>query len=528
MIDTIVLRIHNISQYPGIVDKLMDLNEGQSTFDISNAHEKRKFVQLKQVEYGDTGKLFTFYRNKVLTSSHYYLGYYVNLGKDYIELNFSIPKYLYGTNIMQFVPHSWEEGFREEFDWDMKSIKQTFDRLMFFITDFLEEWSIGLEIADNDIEINRIDICYNQVFDTKDHALKYLDLQKRIRKRFVRKKSNESKSFETSIFLKTEKYSAKIYHKGSEYESKNGELSHHRKINGKEDRTIFQVDNEYDEEGTLLKEGLRSIADRMLRYEITFRNSHLSYIFRRKMFAVGCPILSGLKADYKRVKSILDKCNREASKDKKAYLDYLDPRVKKKAISKYLDEYKKLPQPKKTNHEIYESIINQRVSFRLEIDQETIEDNKTLSNLKLDKSGRPIVPKRTVFDDRVFNYLVREFMDFMEQFKINSKEKFNNYQQKILDYNSKIEQWNYFNPDKKKQRISESRVNKVLLLLQHHTIDELVDLKVISRRTKYNFLKDLERLEINNNGFGYKFVQNIRNDFVNYFEMTKLHHIPFN
>ncbi|MFO7852067.1 MAG: hypothetical protein R6X28_06360 [Bacteroidales bacterium] len=94
MIDTIVLRIHNISQYPGIVDRLMDLNEGQKSYDISNAHEKRRFVQLKQVEYGDTGKLFTFYRNKVLISSHYYLGYYVNLGKDYVEFNFSIPKYL--------------------------------------------------------------------------------------------------------------------------------------------------------------------------------------------------------------------------------------------------------------------------------------------------------------------------------------------------------------------------------------------------------------------------------------------------
>jgi len=312
------------------------------------------------------------------------------------------------------------------------------------------------------------------IFDTKDHELKYLDLQKRIRKRYVRKKSNESKSFETSIFLKTEKYSAKIYHKGSEYESKNGELSHHRKMNEKAKKTIFQVDNEYDENGKLIKEGLRSISDRMLRYEITFRNSHLSYIFRRKMFAVGCPILSGLKADYKKVKAILDKCKREASKDTVANLDYLDPRIEKELKSNYLDQYNKLPQPQRKNHKIYESIMNQRVSFRLEIDKETIEDNKTLSNLKLDKSGKPIVPKRTIFDDRVFNHLVREFLDFMEQYKINSKEKYNNYQQKIIDYNSKVEQWNYFNPDKKKQKISESRVNKILLLLQHHTIDELL------------------------------------------------------
>lgn len=316
--------------------------------------------------------------------------------------------------------------------------------------------------------------------------------------------------------MKTEKYSAKIYHKGSEYESKNGELSHHRKVNEKADKTIFQVDNEYDENGKLTKEGLRSIADRMLRYEITFRNSHLSYIFRRKMFAVGCPILSGLKADYKKVKSILDKCNREANKDKQVGLEYLDPKIEKDLKKNYLEEYNKIPQSKRKNHKLYESIINQRVSFRLEIDQETIQDNKTLSNLKLDKPGRAAVPKRTVFDDRVFNYLVREFLDFMEQFKINSKEKFNDYQKKIMDYNFKIEQWNYFNPGKKKKRISESRVNKVLLLLQHHTIDELVDLKVISKRTKYNFLKDLERLEINNNGFGYKFIHLIEHSFSKY------------
>ncbi|MCF8224085.1 MAG: hypothetical protein K9J25_13190 [Bacteroidales bacterium] len=172
--------------------------------------------------------------------------------------------------------------------------------------------------------------------------------------------------------------------------------------------------------------------------------------------------------------------------------------------------------PPKTNHKIYESIINQRVSFRLGADMEDIEGNKSLSKLEIDNTGKPKIPKRAVFDERLFNYLVREFIDFMEQFKINKKEKFNDYQNKILDYNSNIEQWNYFNPDKKKQRISGKRINKILLLLQQHTIDELVDLNVISRRTKYNFIKDLEKLEINNNGFGYKFVENVSNNFEDY------------
>ena len=62
----------------------------------------------------------------------------------------------------------------------------------------------------------------------------------------------------------------------------------------------------------------------------------------------------------------------------------------------------------------------------------------------------------------------------------------------------------------------------LLLLMKHHTLDELVEPGVISPRTKYNFLRDLNNLKISANGFGYEFVHKIKIDFDKYLELFKL------
>ncbi len=113
----------------------------------------------------------------------------------------------------------------------------------------------------------------------------------------------------------------------------------------------------------------------------------------------------------------------------------------------------------------------------------------------------------------------------MDQFKVNGKEKFTTQQEKIIDYNNKVEQWNDIHLTKKKDSISDKRVNKILLLQNHHTLDELVGLKVISRRTMYNFKDDFKKLGIKQNGFGYKFVKTISNNYSKYFELIELNSI---
>lgn len=68
----------------------------------------------------------------------------------------------------------------------------------------------------------------------------------------------------------TQRYSEKIYHKGSEY--KKNDLKHHRRINNEKGVQIFNI------------EKIQDFADRILRYELTLRNEELNYLFKTNLF----------------------------------------------------------------------------------------------------------------------------------------------------------------------------------------------------------------------------------------------------
>ena len=74
------------------------------------------------------------------------------------------------------------------------------------------------------------------------------------------------------------------------------------------------------------------------------------------------------------------------------------------------------------------------------------------------------------------------------------EEKFEVDDLKIMEYNQDVENWNRSNPDEKKRKVSGERIKRVLLMLKQHSLDELVTLGAISRRTKYNYKKDIGNL----------------------------------
>ena len=145
---------------------------------------------------------------------------------------------------------------------------------------------------------------------------------------------------------------AKIYHKGSEYASGNGKMNHHRRVNSEEDKDIFPVDNKFDEEGNVIREGLRSISDRILRYEISFKNSYFSHLHKRKFFAKECPVFEDMKEQHVKVKTVYDKCNRKAKKE--LDIKYRDPLEEKKIIKKYMEPFRKLPKEQRRKCKHYE------------------------------------------------------------------------------------------------------------------------------------------------------------------------------
>src|SRR5690606_27955484 len=86
----------------------------------------------------------------------------------------------------------------------------------------------------NYIEIRRIDLCYNQHFETKEEALMYLENQKKLKKEKNYNTKSQTKSFGTTHAQTTSFGSYfKIYHKGSEYSKSDGDLKKHLEINRK-------------------------------------------------------------------------------------------------------------------------------------------------------------------------------------------------------------------------------------------------------------------------------------------------------
>ncbi len=69
-----------------------------------------------------------------------------------------------------------------------------------------------------------------------------------------------------------------------------------------------------------------------------------------------------------------------------------------------------------------------------------------------------------------------------------------------MEYNQEVENWNREYPEEKKKKVSEERVKRILLMLKHHSLDELVKLGAISRRTKYYYQKEWECLRDYNAG----------------------------
>lgn len=254
MIDTIILRIHNISKYPLIYEQFYDPSIKKKA--VSQALIKPGDEQYiadnfrNSYIFHDTGRVLpaTYRRALDLPSSHYSVSYFLKLSPDYLEMNFSIPKYLYGNNVQQFI------------NVGDQSAKVQFLELIRFINHFFQQHFITPPLPD-DVEINRIDFCYNQFFANKDDALAYMEEQNRLFKKNARSSKNKARYYEgESLLYTTRRYSFKVYHKGKEFK--------------KHDFKEIAKDN---------KKGLdlpylQSQADNILRYELTLRSSMLNYL----------------------------------------------------------------------------------------------------------------------------------------------------------------------------------------------------------------------------------------------------------
>lgn len=276
MIDSVVFRVHNLEQHERLIDLLHKKNiEGQSQ--SVKVIDSGEFVEnfTKQIQFHN---IFTdhvkgtiiekSYRNH-LPSHHYDIAYAIYFTQDYIEFNMSIPKYLYGTNVFQFVPHVFDRDY--EFYFTCSDFQEVCDlsylRLKRFLRYFIER-DLGKDLVNEYfVQICQIDICYNKLFNNSEDAFLYLSDLKRIKKTYLRDTSNGKSIYHTGIHFHTSDYALKIYHKGAEFKL------HDRKQLKKRGKWPLGLINE-----------VQKIADRTLRFEVSFRNGMMNRLFKDFIF----------------------------------------------------------------------------------------------------------------------------------------------------------------------------------------------------------------------------------------------------
>ncbi len=307
MVDTIILRVHDLRRHEQLVNELKTNFKGTTKNTAYLSPQEAESVRNSQTidvkEYIDyfwnstTGTHLVHYssQKKLNNSGHYYLNSFVNYDRDFIEFNFSVPKYIFGTNILMYCEHYWNKNFKYSVNSSLDyNLKMTYELLIKFIPTFFNKEFIGIDLVDYTlVEINRIDLSFNQVFDCKKFALDYLEYQKRIRIKHLRADSNGFRTYDTAVSYSTKRFSFKIYHKGSEY--RKHDRNENERINKAKGREYFNIDE------------LQSLADKTLRYEVTLRDSELSYLFNHKIFRKKCPIHKANYEIYKKVESAKQK-----------------------------------------------------------------------------------------------------------------------------------------------------------------------------------------------------------------------------
>lgn len=483
MLDTITLRLHDLQKNHQFVNALLRYDTGTLVSESQiNRKENQTFLNIKYLDFLNEQKTMIIYKGTFYEpSSNYNLTYFINSKNDYIEFSFSIPKFLYGHNIAQFVPHANESRYnfiKYKNDLFEGNVRDVYKRLTVFIESFFN-WlypscfSMNV-ISRTDIEINRLDFCFNQFFDTKEDALKYLQYQKRLKKNFTRENNKGAQTYETSIFYNTDRYSVKIYHKGTEYQKK--DKKQHEKINNearvKGERSPFNIAE------------LSNVADKILRYELTTRKTFMSYLYRTKIYLVNDKFWILYKKNYLLMRSINQKFE-NACKKKDETKIALILKLKYKQ-DKFIRQ----------SADVYEKVTNKDVRFFMNIKR-----NHFLMNQSFEESINLRTKNLTnidfvKFDFEIFNLLYLKFKEFYFDFQIQEKVFLNDFVNRVKSYNEKQSYIKKHVPELKAKKINASGLNQFVLLLETYTMDEIRSMSIFSERTFFYYKSKLKKLEL--------------------------------
>jgi hypothetical protein len=494
MIDTIHFDILNITdRYSQMVGYLnaRNMNKEYNILKFRDM-QSEKIINIKK------GRLY-------IPSSSRYINYTWDKINDKISFEFSIPKAIYGTNIFQFVNHRLDvftPFCLSESVVIKNQIKKTHRRLVHFIQKFLlhqclyhvvterqyrtkkmQDSQIHL-ISMQDIEVSRLDFCFNRIFLSKKDCLDYLDLLKSVHKKGQRDGVNKSKfGYDTSIYLVGRYYTLKIYHKGSEF-------NHIR--NGESDKKGLMDINKKKSYAKYNINELQIFADRTLRYEVEYKKQGMNYIYKRNIY-------KAKDSEYKKIKKLALKYDAIQAKidrlvEVKKYPAKLNLYLIKLGYQTYNEAMKMLLQDLhkySREKEFYKKSQTQSSDFCLDITEHEADAAEFVLDDELENYHRKgfTFCKNALFSTILVQYLGLHFLKFVNEFTLKTLNESLLGSEIII---KTIERRNIELKSKGLKGINLSPGFKEFIrLLDSKSMDEIKESKIYERTTLYRYKSHL-------------------------------------
>jgi len=378
-------------------------------------------------------------------------------------------------------------------------------RLQKFLRSFL---TISfLDYAENisfeHVRIDRLDLCYNQIFPDMESSLHYINYMKKIRKPRVNDKTKDITQYKTSVYIVTQFYTLKIYHKGTEFVK--NDLQQLEKINDlrKKQGKEFRYKLHSDDSG----EGLINFSNRIVRYEVEFRGKYLTYLFRKLLFRKECVKWKLIKkqanafSSYERIyKVMLSKPEGIMRND---YLEtvYVGNSFPTKHYKEIINDKKNVAQMLRAK-----SLMMQKSEFYIKGNEKISAYNRKTTNEHL-YDAKLVLNKEAFFSSSMMKIMLSKFWQMIKSYQVTNIADEENLLKEIIDYNERCRVLGT-------KKINVTKIRKYLILMETYSIKDMIEMKIIDRTTGYRLEKQLEK-------FGYSgrsVAKNLHEGDLNYYE----------
>jgi len=439
MVDSLVFRIKNIKEKEALVAYLFRRGQSGATVydrELNTDYDPRKQLRWTRYYMDElTGRSSARGHNNHLKSYVYDIAYFINFNRDYIEFNFSLPKYLFGNNLLQSVPHLYDNFYGEyktkKFS-QLNKLHWNFLRKAlnyFFSTEF-----INLMPPKKDVELISIDLCFNLFFKRKSDLEYYLSFLRTVKKKNFHEGSDHAANWNSSMHYKGTFHTLKIYDKGKEFKRHD-----YRKISKR-----FGQDS---------ANKIQEIADNVLRMEVSFKKRGLTHYYYSKL----CPS-PYFRAAYKSYRS----------RESNGSFIYEGVRYEVGQVITDKNEAKKI----KELLRVGKKLNNRQIGFYFDLDDSTNQERFDFES---------------IFTESMFYHLCHRYYDIVKQFRLDSWKEFENHMSLLGKKNIDLIQ-----RGKSKNLYSEVELRKINELLKTNSWSQIREKKLVSRTNYFKYKKFFE------------------------------------